>query len=286
MANPLLTKRQKIATLLASLGEEQTRQVLAQLEPAQAAALAHERAVLGEVPNGTRRAVLREFRTLVQREERAEVLDALPYGPRSTARPFLATVTPTRAAEVLASEPDAIVALALAALTPQVAAAIVSRLPVERRETVIDRLSHQAPPSDAVCTELDRAIRATAARHGAEAAADGEAALTALWPAAPQEAHTAPAPVVVPRAFDALADLPRAELQALLRGVSLDDLALALRGAEPAVTDAVLHALPFSRRLHTLLRLRRRAAVRVGDILEAQARLAAALPVALEPVYA
>ncbi len=289
MSQPLLTKRQKIAALLATLDVEQARAVLAQLDPAQAAALARERDALGAVPNGTRRAVLREFRTLVQREERAEVFDALPYGSRRESdAPYLAGVTPARAAELLAGEPDAIVALALATLTPTTAAAIVARLPEARQETVLARLARLPAPSDAVCAELDRAIRVTAARHGEEERAQGSAALDTLWPAAPAEAHTSPPPVASshdPLAFDALAGLPRAELQALLRGVDLSELALALRGAEPAVTDALLQALPFARRLQLLLRLRARAAVRLGDILAAQAHIAATLPATREPAY-
>ena len=51
------------------------------------------------------------------------------------------------------------------------------------------------------------------------------------------------------------------------------------------MTDALLQALPFARRLQLLLRLRARAAVRLGDILAAQAHIAATLPATREPAY-
>lgn len=64
-----LNTMQKIALLLVSLGPDRAAQIMAHLDQEQITRIVREIALLGKVPNGTKRAVLREFRSLVAAEE-------------------------------------------------------------------------------------------------------------------------------------------------------------------------------------------------------------------------
>lgn len=305
MAQQRLTNTQKIATLLVALGTERSAKILEHLEPEQMARIAREIAAMGSVPHQQKRAVLREFRALMQAEERRrmgftfaervldqavgeekaqQILQTISMPTAPSGPPYLATVTPARAADLLAGEPPHIAAKLLLVLSFEQAALILEHLPADERGPVAQQLAHATPPSAEVQGHLERALRAKAARRNAEEHYDGAAALTELLAApAPMPAPVAPqpmkaaAPVAAPTpdvSFDDLLTMELGEVQAVLRSVDNDTLCLALCGAEMLLRQRLLAAVPFTRRVIVQHRQKALKGTRLRDITAAQDAIA------------
>jgi len=302
MQGPLNTT-QKIALLLVSLGPERSAQIMAHLDQEQIARIVREIASLGKVSNQTKRAVLREFRTLVAaEEERAQsvsfaeqVLDQTlgeekardvmrtitPTVAPSTP-PYLSTLIPSRAAELIAGEPIHIIALLLATLPAEKVAAILECLPPAVQAPVALQLASVTSPSPELRRQLEQAICAKARRYQHAELASGQAVLTDVFrqeaaaPANEPEAApvAAPADVEIEAAFSEL--LTVADLRALLEHLDARDLGLALRGVSDSLRAAALRALPFRRRMAIQAVLRSQQPVRVREIAAAQERVLAA----------
>jgi len=302
MQGPLNTT-QKIALLLVSLGPERSAQIMAHLDQEQIARIVREIASLGKVSNQTKRAVLREFRTLVAaEEERAQsvsfaeqVLDQTlgeekardvmrtitPTVAPSTP-PYLSTLIPSRAAELIAGEPIHIIALLLATLPAEKVAAILECLLPAVQAPVALQLASVTSPSPELRRQLEQAICAKARRYQHAELASGQAVLTDVFrqeaaaPANEPEAApvAAPADVEIEAAFSEL--LTVADLRALLEHLDARDLGLALRGVSDSLRAAALRALPFRRRMAIQAVLRSQQPVRVREIAAAQERVLAA----------
>ncbi|HEX2949675.1 MAG TPA: FliG C-terminal domain-containing protein [Armatimonadota bacterium] len=185
MAQLALTKTQKIATLLVTLGTERSARILEYLEPDQIARITREIAGLGNVSPQTKRAVLTEFRALLTAQEQqtkgllfgAGLLDkTLGIGKttvmRKTRKPsvpteqdYLTTIPPQQAADLIASEPVPIIARLLIVLPADTSAAILNYLPAELQTRVALQLASTPPPSADMRANLERAIRSKAERH-------------------------------------------------------------------------------------------------------------------------
>ncbi|MHB0938885.1 MAG: FliG C-terminal domain-containing protein [Armatimonadota bacterium] len=320
---------QKIALLLVSLGPERSAQIMAHLDQEQITRIVREIASLGKVANGTKRAVLREFRSLVAvEEERAQsvsfaeqVLDQAlgqekardmmkkisPAAAPSTPS-YLATLTPSRAAELIGGEPVHIIALLLASLSPDKAAAILQGLPAPVQAPVALQLATTTPPSPELRKQLEQAVAAKARRYQHEELASGRAVLTTVFnreenhtpeppgapepmaapvlAAAPAPALATPAPAAAsePSAADEATNAAFTEvlttsssLRALFEGLDNHDLGLALSGMSDALQAACLRALSFRRRMAVQGVLRSQQPVRLRDIAAAQERVLAAI---------
>ena len=177
MSVPTLTTTQKIATLLLSLGAERSAEILEYLDPEQTVAIAREIAAMGQVPNQTRRTVLREFRSRMNDEvqqhaglqfveqvldkafdpQQAHEVKAMIRSavPPSLNPPYLSTVTPGRAAELISGEPLHIMSLLLVTLPAECSAAILQNLPPKEQVQLALQLSNTTPPSAEVRTQLE-----------------------------------------------------------------------------------------------------------------------------------
>lgn len=324
-----LNTMQKIALLLVSLGPDRAAQIMAHLDQEQITRIVREIALLGKVPNGTKRAVLREFRSLVAaEEERAQsvsfaeqVLDQAlgeekardmlrkitPAAP--SAPPYLARLTPSRAAELIGGEPVHIIALLLASLTLEKAAAILECLPAPAQAPVAMQLATTTPPTPELRRQLEQAVAAKARRYQYEELASGRAVLDSVFrgeadhtpepsgnlaPAsdpAPVAAAPAPAPITADTApaaeSAALDDEINDEFTALITGstslrtlfehLDTHDLGLALRGVSESLHAACLRALSFRRRMAVQAVLRSSQPVQLREISAAQERILVAI---------
>lgn len=277
-----MTNTQKVAALLLSLGTERSKEVLQHLNPGEASRIAEELHSLGQVPQQVRRAVLREFRTLADREApdapAAPIVPppvepfALPAPPPVSSAPLLETISLVRATELLAAEPPHIIALALVGVSPERALAILQGLPVDMRAAVTGEYGHVTPPLPEVRTMLEHALRAKAERQNQQAQHAGRVALAALTQAS--QSASSPATEAV-NAFHTLDTLPHHRLSALLRQANPEDLLLALRGVDAAYRDRLLTAVPFNQRILLLHQLQRQGPVSLRAITAAQQRIAA-----------
>lgn len=318
MAQQMPDNTMKIATLLVSLGPEHSARILAQLDQAQVERIVGEIARMGTVSNQTKRAVIREFRTLVNAEEQRcarrsfaeEVLDTalgaeqarpVPHGVTSAAgTAYLRTITPDRAAELLSSEPAHIIGMLLSSLAPEMVAAILERLPADRQSAVALHLATAAAPAQEVREQLEQALRAKALRQMREEQANGRAVLKSMLASAPimenpparePVAHAPATPPAIPvdddtPSFFALTALAPSRLQGVMRAANLADLCLAFRGADAVLREACLRAMPFSRRLAVRAALRLQQPVRLREITAAQARVTALAQCAGEEISA
>jgi flagellar motor switch protein FliG len=261
MTTSTLTKTQKVATVLASLGVERAAAVLEHLSPPSAHAIATELSRLDTVPAEMQRAVLREFRALVSREE--------PAGPTP-----LHELPAAVLAELLADEPPHLAALLLRGFAPTLATAVLAALPPALQPPVAQALATLETPAPEARALLESAVRAKAARRRRQAQVEGRALLATLAPSAPP-----PAPDSLTLAR--LASLDPALMTPALLTLDLDTVDTALRGVDAPVRQAVLAALPFRRRMAITTRLKTPRPVILRDILAAQRLLVRAVAQAL-----
>ena len=277
---PEMTKSQKIAVMLMSLGAERAARVLEQLPPEQAAQIIQETSALGQVSHQAQRTVLREFRALVgeqeQRKGAPSPYEALSARQSSSAPPYLATVSPARAAELLGDEPAPVVARMLSALTSAQAAAILVCFPPELSARVREYLTALPAASLEVRARLEKAVRRKSVDQARRAQQDGTAMLREtldmplnMPPVAP-EPSVPPAPVRPSWQMTDLLALDNAVLRETLSRVDAATLSAALRGAESPVTQHLLGALPLHRRLRIQHALHAQQPLTVRAILTAQ----------------
>lgn len=307
MAQSLFSKSQKVAMFLMSLGAARSAEVLSQLDPDQVARIARDMTTMGSVSNQTKRAVVREFRGLVTADQQRaegisfaeEVLDKALGAERAQhimrtiapdtgtdGPPYLTTVTPSRAAELIGNEPLHIMALLLLTLPPETSAAIVLQLPPALHPKIAVQMAHATRPAPELARHLEQALRAKALKQIREEQACGSAALNVLADAQPPAIAPAPSapawdfedesePAQAEFTFFQLPELDLPDMQTLVRRAGMHDLGLALRGAGAGLRNHCLRALPFSQRMTVQNALRSQQPVALQEITAAQARIAA-----------
>ncbi len=260
----MLTKTQKIATLLMSFDSEQSAEVLKYLDPEQVALITQEIAGVSALPHQVQRAVLREFRSRVQADASP---DASPLAdPNGT--PYLATLLPARAAELLVSEPPPIIARLLVHVPPAQSAAILECLPAATRGPIMQRLANTPPLTPELRVQLETALRAKALRQATEEGRQGREALTRLQLETPDPAEPA-----ADFTFYDLPTLDPAILREVVTACSEMTLICALRGADAALAETLLAVFPFRHRVQLRHRLQCLGPVTLGEITRAQAQL-------------
>ncbi|MHB9025443.1 MAG: FliG C-terminal domain-containing protein [Armatimonadota bacterium] len=198
MTQDRLTNTQRIAAFLLTLDAERSAEILERLEPDEIARIGQEIAAMGKLSQGTKRTVLREFRSLLSAEasraagyslaqqmlekalddEQAKAIlrnitpASLPSGP-----PLLGSVTPCRAAELLSNEPVYLIALLLASLSAAQVTPIIACLPAALQPQVRAQLARATKPEPEVRAALERAVRSKASFLEHEEQVDGQAAL-------------------------------------------------------------------------------------------------------------
>ncbi len=305
-----LTGTRRSAVVLASLPREVAAAVLARLDRAEAQAVSIEIARLGDLPEGATERALREFasemrsgepvlmdgahnarellRSALSAEEAAGAVSKLEEALGRAPFEFLAGVDAATTAACLRDEQPQTIALVLAHIPPAKAARVVEGLSPRTQGEVVRRIARLGDASPEAIRRVEEELAgrvgevkpaAYAGGGGAELAADilrraGRAversALDSLEYDEPDLAED------LRRRLFAFEDLLRADdrgMRALLKEVTTQDLATALKTASEELKDRVF--INLSTRARELLReeMDYMRPVRISEVEAAQARV-------------
>lgn len=304
-----LANRRRAAAALVAMGPERAAALLRNFDPEEIEALAGEIASVGTLPAEEINRILREIAEEVVGRRLAaegglryaqEVLERV-MGPEKAreiveridpvrVRPFnyLAMGDPDVVARVLAAEPPASVALALAHIDTDAAARILVKMPPEVSADVAIRLAALEYVHPDVVAEVDAdfsrrllPMLTTQLRPvpGIETLVGVLNRTSRETERALLEAIEAQQPELAMRIRDALFvfdDIVRLDdraIQQVLRSVDTRELAVALKGAGEEVRDAILRNLSERARENLLEEIEFLKGVRPSDIREAQTQI-------------
>lgn len=268
---------QRAAILLMSLGEQDAAAVLKQMDAREVQKVGAAMAALTEVSRDQMNVVLDSFigtadsragvasgsqdyvrRVLTQavgKQKADMLLDRLSTGQTGQGIEQLKWMDAKAVAQIIGSEHPQIIAIVLSHLPPEQAAAVLPLLPADARTEVLMRIATLNEVPQTALTELDLLVEKQAtistqppARRvgGAKTVADilnamakdkSSEEMGKIQQADDQLHQTIKDLLFV---FDNLLNIDDRGIQTLLREVGSDALALALRGAEPAVQDKIL----------------------------------------------
>jgi flagellar motor switch protein FliG len=307
MANDELAGTQRAAILLMSLGEQDAANVLKQLDAREVQKLGIAMAELKEVSREQMSAVLDKFigiadgkaniaggsqdyvrRVLTQavgKHKTDMLLDRVSNGQTGQGIEALKWMEAKAVAQIIGGEHPQIAAIVLAHLEPEQSAAILPLLNEDLRTEVLMRIASLNEVPQSALTELDQLVEkqanvappATLRRvGGARTAANILNAMEreklseelGKIEKADNEMHQQIKDLLF--VFDNLLDVDDRGIQALLREVGSDTLAVALRGAEPEVQEKILKNM--SKRAAEILKddMEARGPVKLADVEAAQ----------------
>jgi flagellar motor switch protein FliG len=308
MANDELAGTQRAAILLMSLGEQDAANVLKQLSAREVQKLGIAMAELKEVSREQMSAVLDKFiciadakaniaggsqdyvrRVLTQavgKQKTDMLLDRVSNGQTGQGIEALKWMEAKAVAQIISGEHPQIAAIVLAHLEPEQSAAILPLLNEDLRTEVLMRIASLNEVPQTALTELDQLVEKQAngappqsplGRFGAPRsvanilnAMEREKLSEEMGKIekADGEMHQQIKDLLF--VFDNLLDVDDRGIQALLREVGSDTLAVALRGAEPEVQEKVLKNM--SKRAAEILKddMEARGPVKLTDVEAAQ----------------
>jgi flagellar motor switch protein FliG len=307
MANDELAGTQRAAILLMSLGEQDAANVLKQLDAREVQKLGIAMAELKEVSREQMSAVLDKFigiadgkaniaggsqdyvrRVLTQavgKQKTDMLLDRVSNGQTGQGIEALKWMEAKAVAQIISGEHPQIAAIVLAHLEPEQSAAIMPLLNEDLRTEVLMRIASLNEVPQSALTELDQLVEKQAniappaplrRVGGARTAANILNAMEreklsdemGKIEKADGEMHQKIKDLLF--VFDNLLDVDDRGIQALLREVGSDTLALALRGAEPEVQEKILKNM--SKRAAEILKddMEARGPVKLTDVEAAQ----------------
>ena len=307
MANDELAGTQRAAILLMSLGEQDAANVLKQLDAREVQKLGIAMAELKEVSREQMSSVLDKFigiadgkaniaggsqdyvrRVLTQavgKQKTDMLLDRVSNGQTGQGIEALKWMEAKAVAQIISGEHPQIAAIVLAHLEPEQSAAILPLLKEDLRTEVLMRIASLNEVPQSALTELDQLVekqanvappaplrRVGGARTAANIlnAMEREKLSDELGKIekADSEMHQQIKDLLF--VFDNLLDVDDRGIQALLREVGSDTLAVALRGAEPEVQEKVLKNM--SKRAAEILKddMEARGPVKLTDVEAAQ----------------
>lgn len=304
---------QRAAILLMSLGEQDAANVLKQLDARDVQKLGLAMAGLKQVSRDQMSSVLDNFigiadgradiaagspdyvrRVLTQAvgKQKADLLlDRVSAGKSGQGIESLKWMEAKAVAQIVSGEHPQIAALVLAHLEPDHSAAILSLLPEELRTEVLMRIASLNEVPQSALNELDQlvekqastAVPTTVSRQigGAKTVAnilnamERPASTDELGKIEKADAEMHQQIKDLLFVFDNLLDVDDRGIQAVLREVSSDSLALALRGAEPEVQDKIMRNM--SKRAAEILRddMEVRGPVKLAEVEAAQKEIVA-----------
>jgi flagellar motor switch protein FliG len=307
MANDELAGTQRAAILLMSLGEQDAANVLKQLSAREVQKLGIAMAELKEVSREQMSSVLDKFigiadgkaniaggsqdyvrRVLTQavgKQKTDMLLDRVSSGQTGQGIEALKWMEAKAVAQIISGEHPQIAAIVLAHLEPEQSAAILPLLNEDLRTEVLMRIASLNEVPQTALTELDQLVEKQAnvaapaplrRVGGARSAANILNAMEreklseemGKIEKADGEMHQQIKDLLF--VFDNLLDVDDRGIQALLREVGSDTLAVALRGAEPEVQEKVLKNM--SKRAAEILKddMEARGPVKLTDVEAAQ----------------
>jgi flagellar motor switch protein FliG len=302
-----LAGTQRAAILLMSLGEQDAANLLKQLDARDVQKLGIAMAELKEVSRDQMTSVLDKFigivdgkadiaagsqdyvrRVLTQavgKQKADMLLDRLVSGQTGQGIEALKWMEAKAVAQIISGEHPQIAAIVLAHLEPEQSASILPLLTEDMRTEVLMRIASLNEVPQSALTELDQLVekQANAASPVALRKIGGARTVANILNAmekersgeelgkiekADGEMHTRIKDLLF--IFDNLLDVDDRGIQALLREVGSDNLAVALRGAEPEVQDKILRNM--SKRAAEILKddMEARGPVKLADVETAQ----------------
>lgn len=265
--------RRLAAIALVALGEDRAASVLSALGESEAAQIAVEVLRLGPVSAEEIAFALTELSSQLDTihaatapgEQFARSVLSRAFGPGPAGRileditrpdefSWLSEADPDVASRVLASEPPATIALALAHLDPKAAAKLLTRLPSEIRTEVAVRIACLDAVDVETVSTVDSALRE---RVGVTLRAQvrrvaGTEVLAGMLSSAPRAAEETVVAYLQEKdpemarkvrsamfTFEDLPSLLARDLQKILSQVEVGDLAVAVSGSSPAAAEAV-----------------------------------------------
>ena len=308
MAKPEeLDGTQRAAILLMSLGEQDAANLLKQLDARDVQRLGVAMAELKEVSrdqmttvldkfigvvdaksdtaSGSQEYVRRVLTHAVGKQKTELLLDRVSTGQTGQGIEALKWMDAKAVAQIISGEHPQIAAIVLSHLEPEQAAAILPLLTEEMRTDVLMRIAQLNEVPQSALTELDQLVEKQAnvpppvvlrRIGGARTVAnilnamekDKSGEELGKIEQADGEMHQEIRDLLF--IFDNLLDVDDRGIQALLREVSSDSLAVALRGAEPEVQDRILKNM--SKRAAEILKddMEARGPVKLTDVEAAQ----------------
>lgn len=303
------TGRRKAAVALVALGPERAATILRSLSEQEVAAIAAEIAVLGPVSPDEVRSTMNE---LVNRlgepgmlpapgKKFAKDLLVRALGSDRGAvmsqeldlpRPFgwLSDADPDAAAKGLATEPAGAVALALAHLEPRVAAALLTRLPLDDQAKVATRIAALGAVHPDTIRQVETGLRARISDvlRSEVTKVDGPELLAGLLSKAGRDtsrellqaiATTNPELAELTRnalfTFDDVCGLEARSMQVLLRSVDTKQLSVSLSSSPEPIQAKVLANLSERARETLLEEMELLRGLRPAEIAEARAAIVA-----------
>jgi flagellar motor switch protein FliG len=298
---------QRAAILLMSLGEQDAANVLKQLDAKDVQKLGLAMAELKEVTReqmntvlgnfigiadaksnvagGSQEYVRRVLTNAVGKQKTDMLLDRISTGGTGQGIEALKWMEAKSVAQIISGEHPQIAAIVLAHLEPDQSAAIMPLLTDELRTEVLMRIASLTEVPQSALTELDQLVEKQTnvappsplrKVGGARTAAnilnamekDKSGSELGKIEKADTEMHQKIKDLLF--VFDNLLDIDDRGIQALLREVGSDTLALALRGAEPDVSEKILKNM--SKRAAEILKddMEARGPVKLTDVEAAQ----------------
>jgi flagellar motor switch protein FliG len=303
---------QRAAILLMSLGEQDAANVLKQLDARDVQKLGIAMAELRQVSRDQMSTVLDKFigvadakasiasgsqdyvrRVLTQAvgKQKADLLiDRVSTGKPGQGIESLKWMEAKSVAQIISAEHPQIGALVLANLEPEQSAAILPLLPEEMRTDVLLRIAALSEVPQSALNELDQLVekQASTAQPVVSRQIGGARTVANILNAmekpksseemgkleqADAEVHGKIKELLF--VFDNLLDIDDRGIQTVLREVTSDSLAVALRGAEPEVMDKIMRNM--SKRAAEILRddMEARGPVKLADVEAAQKEVVA-----------
>jgi len=298
---------QRAAILLMSLGEQDAANLLKQLDARDVQKLGLAMAELKEVSRDQMTKVLENFigvvdgksdtasgsqdyvrRVLTQavgKQKTDLLMDRVATGQTGQGIEALKWMDPKAVAQIIGGEHPQIAAIVLSHLEPEQSASILPLLTEEMRTDVLLRIATLNEVPQSALTELDQLVEKQASTTqppglrrigGARTVAnilnamekDKSGEELGKIEKADGEMHQTIKDLLF--IFDNLLDVDDRGIQALLREVGSDTLAVALRGAEPSVQDKILRNM--SKRAAEILKddMEARGPVKLADVEAAQ----------------
>src|ERR1700760_464046 len=307
MANDELAGTQRAAILLMSLGEQEAANVLKQLDAREVQKLGIAMAELKEVSREQMSSVLDKFigiadakaniaggsqdfvrRVLTQavgKQKTDLLLDRGSSGHTGQGIEALKWMEAKPVGQIISGEHPRIAAIVLAHLEPEQSAAIMPLLSEDLRTEVLMRIASLNEVPQSALTELDQLVerQANAAPPAALRRVGGPRSAANILNAMEREKLTEEMGKIEKSdgemhqkikdllfVFDNLLDVDDRGIQALLREVGSDSLAVALRGAEPGAQEKVLKNM--AKRAAEILKddMEARGPVKLTDVEAAQ----------------
>ena len=307
-----LAGTQRAAILLMSLGEQDAANVLKQLDAREVQRLGIAMAELKEVSRQQMSTVLDTFigvvdgkaniasgsqdyvrRVLTQavgKQKTDMLLDRIGNGQAGQGIEQLKWMEAKAVAQIIAAEHPQIGAIVLSHLEPEQAAAILPLLTEEMRTDVLMRIASLSEVPQSALTELDQLVekQANAAPPATVRRVGGARTVANILNAMERDQSGAELGRIEKAdgqmhqqikdllfVFDNLMDIDDRGIQALLREVGSDALAIALRGAEPEVQDKILRNM--SKRAAEILKddMEVRGPVKLVEVEAAQKEIVA-----------